>query len=62
MNSLTNNWAITLITDPVRAAQASKKRRQSAWHSLMSARGKRCRYGWRGCGFTNRTNGSGDAA
>lgn len=41
---LTAPWAITLVSDPARAATESPKRRRSAWFTLMAARGHYCRY------------------
>jgi len=61
MQTLSKNWAKSLVTDPSRAAASSKKARESAWHSLMHDRGKRCRYSW--CfGTVSRPNFPGDAA
>lgn len=42
--ALTSSWALSFVTDPVRAERAGINRQRRAWAVLMAMRGKTCRY------------------
>ncbi|WP_152559571.1 hypothetical protein [Paenirhodobacter enshiensis] len=46
MHSHIDQWALSLVTDPARAATARRITLQRAWCCLKAQRGQTCRYPW----------------
>ncbi len=46
MHTRIDAWALSLVTDPARAAATPTIARQRAWMRLMAQRGQTCRYPW----------------
>lgn len=42
--ALTSSWALSFVTDPIRADRAGETCQRRAWATLMAMRGKTCRY------------------